>query len=77
MDLILMKRSLAAGQQYGKWNDLWFEHPNPTLNEPHKAMCWLTPDATLHEDTSQKRSCVAGWLGSTTCSSSRGGFQRL
>ena len=50
VDLILMKRSLAAGQRHGKWNDLWFEHPNPTMNEPHKAMCWLTPDATLDED---------------------------
>ena len=50
VDLILMKRRLSAGQPYGKWRDLWFEHPNPTMNEPHKAMCWLTPDARLDED---------------------------
>ena len=51
VDLILMKRRLSSGQPYGQWNDIWFEHPNPTMNEPHKAMSWLTPDATLDEDT--------------------------
>ena len=50
VDLVLMKRSLSAGQPYGKWNDNWFEHPNPTMNEPHKAMSWLTPDTGLGED---------------------------
>ena len=25
-------------------------HPKPTLNEPEKAMCWLTPDEDLDED---------------------------
>ena len=51
VDLILMKQSLTAGRPYGKWHDVWFEHPNPTMNEPHKAMSWLTPDASLDEDT--------------------------
>ena len=51
VDLILMKQSLTAGRPYGKWHDVWFEHPNPTMNEPHKAMRWLTPDASLDEDT--------------------------
>ena len=27
------------------------DHPNPSMNEPHKAMSWLTPDPTLDEDT--------------------------
>ena len=51
VDLILMKRSLSQGHRYGKWNDEWFEHPKPAMNEPHKAMCWLTPDDSLDEDT--------------------------
>ena len=26
----------------GKWDDEWVEHPFPALNEPQKAMAWLT-----------------------------------
>ena len=51
IDMILMKRSLMFGQRFGKWDDEWFEHPNPNLGEPHKAMSWLTPDDSLDEDT--------------------------
>ena len=52
VDLILMKRALAAaGLAYGQWDDRWFEHPHPSMNEPHKAVCWLTPDDSLDEDT--------------------------
>ena len=50
VDLILMKRNLEHGHRYGQWDDEWFEHPHPSMNEPHKAMCWLTPDASLDED---------------------------
>ena len=39
VDLIMMKRNLAHGHRYGKWDDEWFEHPHPAMNEPHKAMC--------------------------------------
>ena len=46
-----MKGHLQEGRKYGKWNDEWFEHPNPTMNEPRKATCWLTPDNALDEDT--------------------------
>ena len=35
---LMMKERIAAGQTYGKWNDIWIEHPAPTINEPHKAM---------------------------------------
>ena len=31
-------------------DDQWVVHPLPTLNEPEKAVCWLTPDDTLHEN---------------------------
>ena len=51
IDMILMKRSLTAGRRYGKWDDEWFEHPNPNMGEPHKAMSWITPDVLLDEDT--------------------------
>ena len=55
VDLIMMKDALATGgRQYGQWDDMWFGHPNPTMNEPHKAMSWLTPDELLDEDTVAK-----------------------
>ena len=50
VDLIMMKRSLTAGHRHGKWDDEWFEHPNPNMGEPHKAMSWITPDNALDED---------------------------
>ena len=47
MEFIAHEGYLQEGRKYGKWNDEWFEHPNPTMNEPRKAMCWLTPDNAL------------------------------
>ncbi|MDE0372436.1 MAG: hypothetical protein OXI73_07830 [Rhodospirillales bacterium] len=60
VDLITMKRLLGTGSPHGKWNDLWFEHPNPTMNEPHKAMCWLTPDNSLDTDAQARMFLAAG-----------------
>ena len=60
VDLIMMKRRLEGGSPHGKWNDLWFEHPNPTMNEPHKAMCWLTPDESLDADAKARMFLAAG-----------------
>ena len=60
VDLIMMKRLLGTGSRHGKWNDLWFEHPNPTMNEPHKAMCWLTPDDSLNVDAQAQMFLAAG-----------------
>ena len=62
VDLILMKRNLANARPYGKWQDMWCDHPNPTMNEPHKAMSWLTPDDSLDEDT-VARMYLRGRLG--------------
>ena len=45
----MMLAQLPAASPYGKWRDLWVEHPAPTLNEPHKAVCWLTPRAAVDE----------------------------
>ena len=41
IDMILMKRSLTARRRYGKWDGEWFEHPNPNMGEPHRAMSWI------------------------------------
>lgn len=39
----MMLAQLRTATPYGKWRDLWVDHPAPTLNEPRKAVCWLTP----------------------------------
>ena len=46
----MMKARIAEGQSYGKWADEWVEHPTPTMNEPHKAVSWLTAKASIDED---------------------------
>ena len=46
----LMKVRIEQRKKRGKWDDQWVLHPLPTLNEPHKAVCWLTPDKNLDED---------------------------
>ena len=46
----MMKERIAAGQTYGKWNDVWIEHSEPTINEPHKAMTWLSARPSRDED---------------------------
>ena len=46
----MMKPRIDARIRMGKWDDEWIEHPFPTLNEPQKAMAWLTPNLTLDED---------------------------
>ena len=39
----MMQAQFAQGTEYGKWRDLWYTHPLPTMNEPNKAVCALTP----------------------------------
>ena len=46
----MMKERIRAGQTYGKWNDEWILHPVPTMNEPNKAVSWLTARDTIDED---------------------------
>ena len=41
----MMKEALEDRVAQGIWDDEWVVHPLPTINEPHKAMSWLTPDA--------------------------------
>ena len=40
--LLMMMQNFEAATAYGKWQDRWFPHPLPTMNEPEKAVCWLT-----------------------------------
>ena len=47
---LLMKERLAEAQVYGKWSDAWVEHPVPAMNEPHKAVAWLTANTSVEED---------------------------
>ena len=46
----MMKASMASTQRHGKWRDQWADHPLPTMNEPRKAVCWLTANADVDED---------------------------
>ena len=51
---LMMKERIAAGRPM-EWNDVWIEHPEPTINEPHKAMSWLTARPSRDED--RKATC--------------------
>ena len=46
----MMKDRIRAGQSYGKWNDEWIVHPVPTMNEPNKAVSWLTARDSIDEE---------------------------
>ena len=46
----MMRAGIEAGQSYGKWNDEWIEHPVPTINEPHKAVSWITARESTDEE---------------------------
>ena len=48
----MMKERIAERVAHGTWDDEWVVHPLPTINEPQKAMSWLTPDTHLNEDRS-------------------------
>ena len=46
----MMQAQFADGKTYGKWRDVWYKHPLPTMNEPNKAICSLTPLAGLTDE---------------------------
>ena len=48
----MMLDCIDRAQSYGRWNDEWVEHPVPTINEPHKAVSWLTASNSV--DGSEK-----------------------
>ena len=46
----MMQAQFADGRTYGKWRDVWYKHPLPTMNEPNKAICSLTPLSGLTDE---------------------------
>ncbi|MYD99284.1 MAG: hypothetical protein F4X98_18115 [Gammaproteobacteria bacterium] len=46
----MMKDRIRTGQSYGKWSYEWILHPVPTMNEPNKAVSWLTASDSIDED---------------------------
>ena len=46
----MMQAQFADGATFGKWKDVWYTHPLPAMNEPHKAVCSLTPLEGVTED---------------------------
>ena len=48
----MMKAYIAEREEHGTWADEWVIHPLPMINEPNKAMSWLTPDPDMDEDRS-------------------------
>jgi len=40
--LLLMNDHIKSSTNIGKWKDKWVTHPMPSMNEPDKAICWLT-----------------------------------
>ena len=45
---------------YGPWDDRWVVHPFPTINEPHKAVSWLTALNSLDEEQKVDMFLAAG-----------------
>ena len=43
----MMIEAFKQGHTHGKWSDEWIKHPLPTMNEPEKAVSWMTPDISL------------------------------
>ena len=46
----MMQAQFSDGASFGKWKDVWYTHPLPAMNEPHKAVCSLTPLEGVTED---------------------------
>ena len=42
LQLFVIKKALSEMAVIGHWKDRWLTHPFPTMNEPEKAICYLT-----------------------------------
>lgn len=49
-ELWLMHDRIQAAAHIGRWRDKWVTHPIPSMNEPDKAICWLTEVAGQEYD---------------------------
>ena len=45
----MMLTYIDERETHGQWDDEWVIHPVPTINEPQKAICWLTPDDNMDD----------------------------
>ena len=61
--LLLMMHNIEAATAYGKWRDRWFPHPLPTMNEPEKAVCWLTQQGDDMDTRKVARMAMRAGLG--------------
>lgn len=50
VQVLMMKKELAASASIGKWSDRWAVHPFPNQAEPQKAICYLTDFEDYDED---------------------------
>ena len=48
--LFAIKEALADMSVIGHWKDRWLTHPFPSMNEPEKAVCYLTDYDDYDED---------------------------
>lgn len=48
--LLLIKERLHVMAAIGQWKDRWLTHPFPSMNEPEKAVCYLTDYGDYDED---------------------------
>lgn len=50
VQVLMMKKELAAAASIGKWSDRWAAHPFPNQAEPQKAICYLTDFEDYDDD---------------------------
>ena len=43
----MMIEAFRHSHAHGQWGDEWVDHPLPTMNEPEKAVSWMTADKAL------------------------------
>ena len=48
--LLVIKEALADMSIIGHWKDRWLTHPFPSMNEPEKAVCYLTDYGDYDQD---------------------------
>ncbi|MCU7805603.1 MAG: hypothetical protein KZQ96_20645 [Candidatus Thiodiazotropha sp. (ex Lucinoma borealis)] len=53
-ELLLMHDRIKAAAHIWKWKDKWVTHPIPSMNEPDKAICWLTERSDKNYDDMTK-----------------------
>ena len=61
--LLMMMHSIETATTYGKWKDRWFPHPLPTMNEPEKAVCWLTQQGNDMDSRKVAKMAMRAGLG--------------